>query len=69
MPGLPDPNVVKNLKNRGRVLDEQIEAASTGKPVEAPTHEAKESKETKAKEAGMPKPSMLTRVLKSITGK
>lgn len=68
MAGLPDPNVVKNLRNRGRVLDEAIESSTEGKQHEVKETKAKETQEAK-ESAGMPKPSLLTRVLKSITGK
>jgi hypothetical protein len=65
--GMPKPrkpqSTYDTLRNRGRDLDEQIDEAAGDKPP------SKAAEPAKKEGVGMPKPSLLTRVLKVVTGK
>lgn len=71
--GMPKPrkpqSTYDTIRNRGRNLDEDIDAASGVEPKSKAADTREDAKERKQEAAGMPKPSMLTRVLKQITGK
>ena len=75
MAGLPEPKVVSTLANRGKQIDDLVDAANpkpAAKPItadEATKNAAKWKADQEAFDAaakGMPKPSLLDRAKKAV---